>query len=121
MLLRVEHERHAEGRLVLGDDGEAGAIHRDRALDHAVAGGVRPGPVAGDNGGPPRPPWARGGPTPFPAMESPSAVPSSTFSQAMTRRPRSASRTAPTSSMMPVNMVELGYREQGTGNKGGYA
>src|SRR3990172_3526784 len=42
--------------------------------------------------------------TPFTAMESPGAVPSSTFSQAMTSRPRSASRTAPTSSMMPVNI-----------------
>src|SRR3989304_9770243 len=37
-------------------------------------------------------------------MEPPGAVPPSPFSQAMARRPRSASRTAPTSSMMPVNI-----------------
>src|SRR3990172_6271284 len=51
--------------------------------------------------------------TPLIAIESPGAVPSSTFPQAMTRRPRSASRTLPTSSMMPVNMGG-----QGTGNRG---
>src|SRR3990172_4133557 len=56
--------------------------------------------------------------TPLMAIESPSAVPSRTSRQEMTRRPRSASRTAPTSSMMPVNMVALGYTERTRGDKG---
>src|SRR3972149_1851525 len=50
MLLREAHERYAEGRLVFGDDGEAGAVHRYRALDDAVAQDVRRRLIAGDNG-----------------------------------------------------------------------
>src|SRR3990172_8613168 len=50
MLLREVHERHAERRLVLGDDGEAGAVHRYRALDDAVTEDIRRRLIAGDYG-----------------------------------------------------------------------
>src|SRR3989304_5202444 len=50
MLLGVADERHAEGRLVFGDDGEAGAVPRYRALDDAVTEDVGRRLIAGDNG-----------------------------------------------------------------------
>src|SRR3972149_8706629 len=50
MLLREAHERYAEGRLVFGDDGEAGAVHRYRALDDAVTEDIRRRLIAGDYG-----------------------------------------------------------------------
>ena len=49
MLLCVLHQRDAEGGLILGDDGEAGAVHGDGALDDAMAEDIRRRLIAGDH------------------------------------------------------------------------
>src|SRR6266545_3656978 len=57
--------------------------------------------------------------TPLIAIESPSCVPLRMVPQRIRRRPRSASITAPTSSIMPVNMPSLAYRSREAGARKG--